>query len=545
MGNHALLRVSRTQLSVPGDAVRSRTPRGVRLNDVTLHGATLIAAVLPAFGIDLGGFSPMKWLGDAAAVATADGWKGAMVALWSAAMWALAVAFHVIDAFSDPDLSAGGPLRTILPYTFGIGASVAALMVMLQLGAIAWKRDGQSLARVVVGTAQFGAVWTMGLAGASAITAAAAGLTKALLRALLNVDSFAAVASSLNGPREVTDTVAATVLGITGLLVVLPAALGYVFIQLARCAALMILATTSAISAAGLTSEIGRAWFWKSLRWFISASLISPLAALVLGIGVKISQGVVAGSGDKNAAAVGMALVAAMLILIGAVCPLVVFRMLAFVDPGTSSGAAVRTSFAASGGVASLIGGKGGGADGGGSAGTRQDGGGRSMGESDADSQTQGRFATSMNRLSGGLTKAGNTMAAGVSGSSAIGADVLGAAGVGHQAPYFGYTDTASNSSAPGAPNQATGGKATGGQPPDAPGTGGAEDSGMPPPTPPLAPPSPNPPPPPTPPPVQPPSAVNPLLPTDSGSGGAAGGSAAGGAGGAAGAGEAIPVVPA
>src|ERR1019366_1788749 len=121
---------------------------------------------------------------------------------------------------------------------------------------------GQSLARLLVGTAQFGAVWTMGLAGASAITAACSGLTKALLRALLNVDS-----------------VAATVLGITGLLVVLPAALGYVFIQLARCAALMILTTTSAISAAGLTSDIGRTWFWKSCRWFISASLISPLAA--------------------------------------------------------------------------------------------------------------------------------------------------------------------------------------------------------------------------------------------------------------------------
>jgi len=172
------------------------------VGDRTLQGVTLMAAV-PAFGIDLGDFSPMKWLGDAAAVATADGWKGAMVALWSAAMWALAVAFRVIDTFSDPDLSSTGPLRAILPYTFGIGASVAALMVLLQLGTIAWKRDGQSLARVLVGTAQFGAVWTVGLTAASAITAAAAGLTKALLRALLNVDSFAAVASSFSGPREV------------------------------------------------------------------------------------------------------------------------------------------------------------------------------------------------------------------------------------------------------------------------------------------------------------------------------------------------------
>jgi type IV secretion system protein TrbL len=498
-----------------------------------LRGVAVMAAV-PAFGIDLGDFSPMKWLGDAAAVATADGWKGAMVALWSAAMWALAVSFRVIDAFSNPDLSATGPLRAILPYTFAIGGFVAALMVLLQLGAIAWKRDGQSLARVLVGTAQFGAVWTVGLTAASAITAASAGLTKALLRGLLNVDSFAAVATSFSGPREVTDTVAATVLGVTGLLVVLPAALGYVFIQLARCAALMILATTSAISAAGLTSEIGRAWFWKSLRWFISASLISPLAALVLGIGVKISQGVVAGSGDKNAAAVGMALVSCMLILIGAVCPLIVFRMLAFVDPGTSSGAAVRTSFAASGGVAALMGGKGGGDDAGGSAGTRQDGGGRSMGESDADSQTQGRFAQSMNRLSGGLTTAGNTMAAGVSGSSAIGADVLGAAGVGHQAPYFGQADT-SRESGTGSPDGSSGGQGADDQSPATPCQGPTGGGTGPLPTPP--------PPPMQPPPVQQLSGGSPGSPgAPDGASGA--GSGAGAAGGAAGAAEAIPVVP-
>jgi hypothetical protein len=45
------------------------------------------------------------------------------------------------------------------------------------------------------------------------------------------------------------------------------------------------------ITRSALDARPSRAWFWKSCRWFISASLISPLAALVLGIGVKISQG--------------------------------------------------------------------------------------------------------------------------------------------------------------------------------------------------------------------------------------------------------------
>lgn len=494
---------------------------------------------VPGFGVGLGSFSPMSWLGDAASAASADGWKSSMVALWSAAMWALGVAFHLIDTFTDPDLSATGPLRVILPYTFGIGAAVAALMVMLQLGAIAWSRDGQSLARVLVGTAQFGAVWTIGLAAASAITAASAGLTKALLRALLNVGSFAAVATSFSGPRQVTDTVAATVLGLTGLLVVLPAALGYVFIQLARCAALMILTTTSAISAAGLTSQIGRSWFWKSLRWFISASLISPLAALVLGIGVKISQGVVAGSGDKDSAAVGMALVSSMLVLIGAVCPLLIFRMLAFVDPGTSSGAAVRSSFAASGGVASLMGGAGDASAGGSSAGTAQGPGGRSMGESDADSLAQGRFAQSMGRLGGALGAAGNVMESGVSGAASVGTDVLGSAGVGHPgSAYSGRSGSSSRGSATGSSSGSSGRPGPGDQPGNTgdPGVSSGDPGAAP-----ILPPPPS-----APPPVQPPQMGlppgSPSSPAAAGTSAAGGGAGAGAAAAADGAAEVIPV---
>jgi type IV secretion system protein TrbL len=224
-----------------------------------------------------------------------------------------------------------------------------------------------------------------------------------------------------------------------------------------------------------------------------------------------------------------MALVSAMLILIGAVCPLVVFRMLAFVDPGTSSGAALRTSFAASGGVAALIGGKGGGAEAGSSAGVRQDDAGRSMGESDADSQTQGRFAQSMSRLSGGITSVGAAMAAGVSGSSAIGADVLGAAGVGHQAPYFGQGDISGGS--PAGSRSGVGSRQGADEWPDNPGQGDIDGGpGV------L---------PPTPPPMQPPP-VQPLPPPalTGASQGPPGGPGGAGLGAGAGAAETIPVVP-
>jgi hypothetical protein len=47
-----------------------------------------------------------------------------------------------------------------------------------------------------------------------------------------------------------------------------------------------------------------RMWFWKSLRWFSSCLLIAPTAALVLGIGVKLSKGV--SVGDLESPRLGM-----------------------------------------------------------------------------------------------------------------------------------------------------------------------------------------------------------------------------------------------
>lgn len=393
-----------------------------------------------------GDLNPLKWLGKGAAAVATDAWKGAMTALWSAGLWILQLAFKIIDAFTTPDLSASGPLANVLPYTFAIGAMVAALMVFVQIGLAVYQRDGKSLARVMVGVIQFGAVWIGYIAIAASLVTATAGLTAGLLQGLLHVDAFSGFSNSGSWPRQIDDTVVATVLGLCTVFLIFPAAIGYVLIMLVREAALMLLTTTSPIAAGGLLSEGTKAWFWKSLRWFLASLMIAPLAALVLGIGVQITQGTVAGKGDKTAAAVGMAVTGCILILIGAICPLILFRLLAFVDPGTSSGAAMRQSFAANGGMAGLLGGKGGSESGGSAtsgsgAATQQDGQGRSQGESSADTATQSRFS-SMLGGAGEVTQKGAGALASVGAKVAsIGSDVLGSAGVGHQVPYFGQSD--------------------------------------------------------------------------------------------------------
>lgn len=376
--------------------------------------------------------NPMSWLGDLASAAIADVWTAAMVSIWSAGLWLLTLSFQVIDAFTTPDVSASGPMGAVLPTTLWIGAFVAVVMMFVQLTGALIRRDGRSLGRVVLGVGQFGLVWVGFLGMAGGLIAAAAELSRGILQAMLDVDSLAAVDPSSTWPREVVDTTAATVLGLSSLLLLIPAAFFYLVIALVRMAALIILIATAPISAAGLLSDSTKSWFWKSLRWFFSSLLITPIAALMLGVGVALSAGVIAGNGDSTAQAAGTAVVGAVLVTIGALCPLVLFRLLAFVDPGTSSGAALRQSWGEAGGLSGLVGG--GGQSAGSGAARQSTADGRSQGESAAETQSAGRLGAVLS-AAGGAAGAGVGAAAAVAHRAVdVATDVLGSSGVGHAA---------------------------------------------------------------------------------------------------------------
>src|SRR4051812_28500867 len=273
-------------------------------------------------------------IGEAAGAVVADVWISAMLSLWGAGLWLLGLAFSVIDALATPDLSAGGPLAAVYPVTFGIGATVATLMALVQLGVAAARRDGQTLGRLLVGLVQFGLVWAGYVGVAALLVTGVSGLTTALLRSLLGIDTMAAFDPSISVGRDLVDGTVATVLGVSSIFLLVPGSVGYLLLMLVREAALLVLAATSAISAGGLLAQASSAWFWRSLRWFLAALLVSPVAVLVLGVGVTITEGIVTGAEQTSTeAAVGMAVVGCLLILLGAICPLALFRLLAFVDP--------------------------------------------------------------------------------------------------------------------------------------------------------------------------------------------------------------------
>ncbi len=411
-------------------------------------------------------WNPLHWLGDAASAVIGDVWTSAMIGLWSAALWLLKITFAFIDAFTTPDLSAGGPMGAVLPTTLWIGAALAGIMLAVQLAVALLRRDADSMSRTVIGTFQFGLVWAAYLGVAAGLVAGAQGLTRGILQAMLNVSSLGQVDLTHDLPSTVADAALATVLGVLSLLVVIPASFFLMLIMLVREAALIILVATSPVSAGGLVSEVGRGWFWKTLRWFFSCLLIAPMAALILGIAVKLSQGVFhppapGGQGAPTGAAAiaahaGMAVVACLLIGIAAVCPLVIFRLLAFVEPSTASGAALRSSLSESGGLGGVLSGKGGGQEkssGSGEAST-VGGDGRSGGEGKAESASGGRLA-------GALAAAGAAASAYGAGVMKVasmanravdmGADVLGQAGVGHAAYSMTPTDERGSRSGGGA----------------------------------------------------------------------------------------------
>jgi hypothetical protein len=387
-------------------------------------------------------FNPFTYLGSAAGKVVADGWTAICLGVWNAGLWLLKLVLTIVDSFTTPDLSETGPGAEIYKITFWIALTLMITLSLAQLGISAFRRDGRSVGQLLIGTGQFLMVWAAWLGYGVALLAAVGGLTKALMNKLLHIDKWAQfdpLGTQISG-EDISDGTVATVLMVLGIFLVF-AAIGHLLVMLARAGSLLGLAATTPIAAAGLSSDVGRDWFWKSFRWFHAAAFTPVLMILVLGIGVQMTSGVATGMTNELEKAIGTAVPGVVLICIGCFSPLALFKLLAFTDPGTTSGAALRAGLAAQGGISGLLGGLGGGsASGSNSAASATDQNGKSQGESAGEDSTSSRFngsaAGMMGKFGGALGQAG---AAGMgamekigSTGASVGADLTNQMGVGH-----------------------------------------------------------------------------------------------------------------
>lgn len=436
---------------------------------------------------------PFGSLGSAIAKAAASAWTAAMLAIWNAGLLFLRIILTFSEWFLTPDLSENGPGKQIYSYALWMAGGLAGIMVLIQLGLAAFKREGKSLARAAIGTGQFAVVCACWFAYCTIIVLACGGITHGLMKALLGVNSwpeFDPLGEFTT--KNLTDAVVATVLGGLGCAMFL-AAIGHLLVYLARGAALLVLAASGPISAAGLVSEAGRPWFWKSLRWFHAAAFTPVLMVLVLGIGVQFATQAAVGSTFANPShqALGTAIPAVVVMLVSIFAPLALFKLFAFVDPGTPSGASFHQGLAAQGGLGKLFGG---GGDSGSQA-SQADSNGRSAGEQGAEEASAGRFAKKLGGLGGGAglgggLAAGQAISRGLGMLQSLGAkstslvsDVSNQAGIGHHTFGPDFSNAASGRGDGGRANDSAGGEEIDDQGDD----DGSDPTSPPPPPPPPA----------------------------------------------------------
>jgi type IV secretion system protein TrbL len=371
---------------------------------------------------------PFGSLGSTIANAVADTLTAAMLSLWNAGLWVLRAVLELEDAILTPNIGEQGPVGQLYATTFWIALALVGILILVQVGVALGKRDGRSIGRLLVGAAQFGFVWFAWVGYGVMLVAASSGLTKALMGSLLNINAWSEWKPwEPFTASDITNGTVAVILGIMGLLLWL-AAIAHTLVMLARSASLIVLAAVTPISAAGLVTDFGRSWFWKSFRWFHAAALTPPLMVLALGVGVKITTGVALGAENDVLKSIGTAFVGVMLICVSALSPLALYRLFAFTDPGSTSGSALRAGLAAAGGIGGVLGGQ----QVGSSAATTTDGAGRTAGEDGAASTTLGRFAAGLGSV-GDAVSTGIGIMANLGGTGAtMGADLTNQMGVGH-----------------------------------------------------------------------------------------------------------------
>jgi hypothetical protein len=355
-------------------------------------------------------------VGSSIAEAAASAFNTAMKALWDFAISLLGAVFAIIDHLTTPDLDPRtGPLASVLPATAWIGGALLLGLCLVQIGKAAIN-GGAGLLHLGKGIAQYLVVTASALGILTAFVTAANAAALGILSSGLNVDSWQGIAATNSAWQNSVNAVSGVGLGLIALLGVLPAAISLLVTALVREAAILVIAATIPILAAGLVAEATARWFWTALRWLLALVLLTPTVAVVLSVGLQLAAGAAGGtptpgtaSTDAGQSAV-TALVAAAVLLVSVFCPLALFKLFAFVDPATPSGQRLRTSATDRG-----------------AAGTAASSNGNTQSENDTREQVESRWTQALGRVS----EAYRALGGAAQGAVSTAGPVLAAAGVG------------------------------------------------------------------------------------------------------------------
>ncbi|MFG1638385.1 hypothetical protein [Pseudonocardia alni] len=270
----------------------------------------------------------------------------AMQNVWNAGIWLLKAGFTLADQVSTVELdSVTGQSQgasSLWSSLMGVAGMIALGLFFFQLISVAL-RGGRGMFRAFTGPLQFGLAIALTTGVVVALLQTSDGLTEFFLSRLDGATSFdQALANDTVAARigenpdlgEVEDSARSMILGLAALFGIIPAGIGFALQMIFRQAAILVLVATIPMLAAMLVADSTAPSFWRGVRWLLAAILMKPALALVLLIGVSVMA---------RAEGVAGLLAGTAVLLVSLFCPMVLFRLLAFVDPGTGAGMALRS----------------------------------------------------------------------------------------------------------------------------------------------------------------------------------------------------------
>jgi hypothetical protein len=295
-----------------------------------------------------GGSGLGTYLSDPVGSMGASSFDAAMQKVWDAGALLLRGAFTLTDhvARFDPATMVGGSgaddagsgFASLWPSMTWLAALIALGLFFQQLISVAL-RGGRGMFRAFTGPAQFGIAMALTAGAVVTMLTAADGLTTMFLSRLDDAGTFTALLDDGRFSPEpdlgaVEEEARSMLLGLAAFFGTIPAGVGLALLTVFRQAAVLVLVATIPITAAALVSDSTSGVFWRSARWILAAVLMKPVLALVLLAGVTVTTG---------ADGVAGLLAGTTVLLVSLLSPVMLFRLLAFVDPATGAGEAARS----------------------------------------------------------------------------------------------------------------------------------------------------------------------------------------------------------
>ncbi len=293
---------------------------------------------------DSGGSGLGTYLSDPIGSMTASAFDAAMQKVWDAGIGLLRGGLSLADdvAVVDPSTIIGDDASSLWPTMVWLATVIGLGLFFYQLISVA-VRGGRGMFRAFAGPVQFGIAIALTTGTVATLLTAADGLTTMFLSSLSAQGDFASivdnpvVADRIGSDPDLSDVdgeVRSMLLGLAAFFGTIPAGIGFSLMMIFRQAAVLVLIATIPIAAAGLVADTTASIFWRSARWILAAVLMKTALGLVLLVGVNVMA---------RADGVAGLLAGTAVLLVSLACPIGLFRLLAFVDPGTAAGAAVRS----------------------------------------------------------------------------------------------------------------------------------------------------------------------------------------------------------